>query len=93
MDTRQQPVALIEVVLIPETQRNRFDLYRRVTADINGRFTIRGIPPGNYRLYAWEEIEPYAYFDPEVVRQVESQGKAVRVTELSKETVEIRSIP
>jgi hypothetical protein len=93
VDTRQQPVALIEVVLIPDTQRNRPDLYRRVTADINGRFTIRGIPPGNYRLYAWEEIEPYAYFDPEVVQQVESQGKAVRVTELSKETVEIRSIP
>jgi hypothetical protein len=48
VDTRRQPVAHIEVVLIPETQRNRIDLYRKVTADINGRFTMRGIPPGTY---------------------------------------------
>jgi hypothetical protein len=44
-------------------------------------------------LYAWEDIEPYAYFDPEVVRQAESQGKPIRATELSKEAVELRSIP
>jgi len=93
VDARQQPAAYIEAVLIPETQRDRFDLYKRATADENGRFTILGIPPGSYRLFAWETIEPYAYFDAEVVRQAESQGKPIRVTESSKETVQIRSIP
>jgi len=93
LDARQQPAAYIEAVLIPEAQRDRFDLYKRATADENGRFTILGIPPGSYRLFAWETIEPYAYFDAEVVRQAESQGKPIRVTESSKETVQIRSIP
>ena len=69
VDARQQPAAYIEPVLIPETQRDRFDLYKRATADENGRFTILRIPPGSYRLFAWETIEPYAYFDAEVVRQ------------------------
>jgi len=93
VDARQVPAAYIEAVLIPETQRDRFDLYKRATADENGRFTILGIPPGSYRLFAWETTEPYAYFDAEVVRQAESQGKPIRVTESSKETVQIRSIP
>jgi protocatechuate 3,4-dioxygenase beta subunit len=93
VDARRQPVANIEAVLIPEALRNRVDLYKRATADSNGRFTIQGIPPGIYTLFAWENLDPYAYFDPEVVRQAESQGKVVRVGELSKEVVEIRSIP
>ena len=50
VDARQQPAA-ISNVLIPET-RERLDLYKRATADESGRFTILGIPPGGYRLFA-----------------------------------------
>jgi hypothetical protein len=62
VDARQVPAAYIEAVLIPETQRDRFDLYKRATADENGRFKILGIPPGSYRLFAWETSEPLCVF-------------------------------
>ena len=44
-------------MLIPDIQRERRDLYVRATTDKDGRFSIRGIPPGNYKVFAWENIE------------------------------------
>ena len=43
--------------------------------DQEGRFTLRGITPGDYRIFAWEDIEPFAYFDAAVVKQYEAAGK------------------
>jgi hypothetical protein len=57
------------------------------------RFTLRGISPGEYKLYAWEEIEQGAYEDPEFLRPYEKKGKDVRVDEASKTTLELTLIP
>lgn len=92
IDARRQPVAVIDAVLIPD-QRERIDLFRSAATDREGHFIFRGIPPGSYKLFAWEDAEPYAYFDPEFVRQSEQQARAIRVAESSSQTVEIRSIP
>jgi hypothetical protein len=51
------------------------------------------VTPGNYKLFAWESFESNAYFDPQVLRQYEDQGKPVRVTEGGKATVEAKMIP
>ena len=93
VDERQQPVRETEAVLMPEQQRNRFDLYRTARSDQNGRFTLRGIPPGDYKIFAWESLEPFAYYDPEVLRAFEAKGKLVHVTESSTQMVEVRIIP
>src|SRR5262249_13619370 len=88
-----KPVSGVQAVLVPERLQNRLDLYRTAVTNQDGRFTIRGLPPGDYRLLAWEDIEPFAYFDPEVLRQYEALGKAIRIQESSKETAEVRIIP
>jgi hypothetical protein len=88
----QKPVANVQAVLIPDHQRNRLDLYKTAVTTPDGRFTIRGITPGDYRLFSWEDIEPFAYFDPDVSRQYETQSKLVHIQELSKETVEVKII-
>ena len=54
-------------------------------SDQSGHFIIRGIAPGDYKLFAWEDIENNAYFDPDFMRRSESSGKPVRVTESSKQ--------
>ena len=41
------------VVLAPEAQLERIDLYRTTTVDASGRFTLRGIAPGGYHLFAF----------------------------------------
>jgi hypothetical protein len=64
-----------------------------VTADLNGRFAISSIAPGEYILAAWEAMEPNAYYDPNSIRQAEGNGKAVRVSESSSQTVNVSVIP
>ena len=82
-----------QAFLIPDQLRDRRDLYKSAVTGTDGRFTIRGITPGDYRLFAWEDIEPYSYFDPEVLKSYERLGKRVRIRESSKESVEMTIIP
>lgn len=93
LNAQRQPVSKIYAVLIPDTQRERRDLYIKAITDKDGRFSVRGIPPGNYRVFAWENLEPYAYFDPMVVQQAEINATPIRIGQSSKQTIEIRSIP
>jgi len=92
-DAGQKPVIGIQAILIPERLRERHDLYKIAVSGVDGRFTVRGIPPGEYRLFAWEDLEPFSYFDPEVLKTYEQQGKRVRIAESGKETVEMKIIP
>jgi len=92
-NSKGQPVAGARVVLIPERNRDRTELYRPATADPAGHFNISGIAPGDYKLAAWEAIEPYAFFDPELIKQADDNGTRVRVTESSKQTVNVIPIP
>jgi 5-hydroxyisourate hydrolase-like protein (transthyretin family) len=78
-----------QVVLIPTANRERTELFRPVTADTTGHFTIPNIVPGDYTLVAWEAIEPFSFFDPNLIRQAEAQGKTVRVEESSSQTVNV----
>jgi protocatechuate 3,4-dioxygenase beta subunit len=93
LDDRQRGVPNALAVLIPDRQRDRIDLYKSSMSDSNGLFSLRSIAPGDYHLFAWEAIDPYAYFDPEVLKQFESQGKPVHIAESAKENVDVRLIP
>jgi len=78
---------------VPDRFRDRADLIKTAVTDKDGRFTIRGIPPGEYKIFAWEAIEQFAYFDPDVLRQFEQLGKAVSIPESGKITLEVKLIP
>jgi len=93
VDSHSQPVSGIQAVVIPERIDQRIDLYKTAVTDVSGGFAIQGVAPGNYRVMAWEAIEPFAYFDPDFMRQYEGKGKVVHVTESSAETVEVPVIP
>ncbi|PYS25244.1 MAG: hypothetical protein DMG11_23275, partial [Acidobacteria bacterium] len=54
LNGKQQPAANIQVVLIPDRNRDRSDLYKLGLTDSIGHFTIRGITPGAYKVFAWE---------------------------------------
>jgi Carboxypeptidase regulatory-like domain len=93
MDERQRGVPNTQAVLIPDRLRDRIDLYKTATTDSSGHFAFRGIAPGEYHLFAWEAIDPYAYFDPDVMKQFESNGKPMHIVESAKENVDVRVIP
>ena len=60
--------------------------------DQYGQFTLRGIPPGKYRLFAWENIEGFQYFDPDLVRRFKSSGEPVTVVEGSQLDLNVQII-
>ena len=93
VDERLQAASGVQVVLVPDRNRDRADLFRSVTSDQSGRFSLRRISPGDYRLFAWESLEANGYFDPELLKASEQQGKAVHVDESAKLEVQATVIP
>jgi hypothetical protein len=93
VDESSRPATGIEAVLIPDNQRGRADLFRRATTDGSGKFTIEGVAPGSYKVFAWQALEPYSYFDPDVLKRFEDRGAAARVSERAHVTVRVPVIP
>jgi hypothetical protein len=90
VDTKGEPVANAVVVAVPEMRlRARVERYRRTISDQNGRFTLRGVEPGDYTVLAWESVEGEAYYNPEFLKGYEGQGSALRVGEGDRKTVRV----
>jgi hypothetical protein len=93
-DQDGNPVAGAQVVLVPEGKRREvMDLYRASPAGDNGAYQIHGVPPGDYRLFAWRQIEPGAWMDPEFLAPIESRGDKISVSEGGRETRQLRILP
>jgi hypothetical protein len=91
-DEKSQPVASVQTVLVPDQDRERPDLFRNVTTDQNGRFRMEGLAPGNYKVFAWEALEQFSYYDGDFLRRHEQRGQPVSVSESSHQTVQVRLI-
>jgi hypothetical protein len=88
------PAANVTVVFVPDpTRRHRLDLYRTTSTDAAGRFHVEGVPPGDYRVFAWEDVELGSWQDPEFIRQFEDRGKSMQINEGSTSNIELRVIP
>jgi hypothetical protein len=92
VDAQSRPAVGIPIVLIPDQHRDRSELYKTTTTDANGRYSIRGIPPGDYKLFAWDSLDVNDWFDPNLVKRIESQGKAVHILESSNQIVDLNTI-
>jgi Polysaccharide lyase family 4, domain II len=94
LNGEQQAAPGATVVLVPEPKlRDRQDAYKTATSDQNGRFSLKNIGPGDYKLFAWEDIEPGIYMDADFLRPVEDRGHSIGIHEGSRETVHIGLIP
>jgi hypothetical protein len=84
----------VKVVLVPESSlRDQWGLYRDTTTDAAGRFRIAGLTPGNYKVFAWEDVQKGAWQDPEFIRVYEDNGVAISIEEGSRATVRVTMIP
>jgi protocatechuate 3,4-dioxygenase beta subunit len=93
-DAKNQPVAGAQVALVPDSRRRKqLQLYKTATSDQNGRFLLRGIAPGEYKLFAWEDIDPGAAQDPEFLRAFESRGESCKVQPGDEQNVQLKLIP
>jgi hypothetical protein len=88
------PVADAVVVAVPELHlRGRPERYRKTVTDQSGRFTLRGLPPGDYTLIAWESVDGEAYYNSEFLKTYEGQGKALHLDQGRRVSVQLKTIP
>jgi hypothetical protein len=91
LNAEDQPATGAAVVLVPET-RSLWRLYKENTTDQYGRYHIKGIAPGNYKLFAWEDVENGAYEDPEFLKGFEALGESVAIREGGHESKQLKLI-
>jgi len=88
------PVANATVVAVPEEKYRRLpDRFGIGSTDQHGHFTIRGLAPGSYTLYAWQDLEEGVYRDPDFLKSQEANGTAVKVQEGSHQMIELKLTP
>lgn len=93
-DDRGQAIAGATVVLAPSPNLwYRRDLFQEATTDQNGSYRIRSVPPGDYVVFAWNDIEQGMWFDAEYMKSVDGSGQAVTVRRNAAETVNPILVP
>jgi hypothetical protein len=79
------------VVLVPEKKlRSHAQWYRTATTDQLGRFLLQGIRPGEYKLFAWDDVEFSAWLDPEFLAAYEEKGVKVSVAESARTAADLK---
>jgi hypothetical protein len=94
VDAKGNPYPCALAALVPdESRRGRLDLYSAIPTDQSGRFSFNNVAPGNYRIFAWEEIPTGAYQDPDYIRRFEARAKPVIVQQNGSAETEVSVIP
>jgi hypothetical protein len=83
-DNTGMPLAGATVALVPEMRRSNPGLYESVTTDAAGTFVLRGITPGEYKIFAWQGAVPGTYYDAEFLSRFEDYGLAITVSSGSR---------
>lgn len=84
-----RPVAGALVLLAAEGPRS-LGRYRTATADQHGQYEFTAVAPGEYRAYAWEEVEGEEWRDPAFLRNFEKLAGAVSLGEREERALGLR---
>ena len=93
-DRDQHAAANAKVVLVPDVARSkRRSLYQTAPTDQNGHFSLRGVEPGAYTVYAWDNLEPgQPWFDADAMKQLKDDGVPVTIRAGEKTHADIQLV-
>jgi hypothetical protein len=87
------PAAGVYVVAIPDApHRDQQWRYRSETTDQNGKFLLRGLLPGEYRIFSWDSGDDFDWYNADQLKPYESKGVSVSVQEGDRKTVQLTAI-
>jgi protocatechuate 3,4-dioxygenase beta subunit len=79
------------VVLAPDSRR--VSQFHDTVSDQKGGFEFKNLPPGDYKLLAWEEMEPNQFQNPEFLAKYIARAETVRLMANDKKTFSLPAIP
>ncbi|MBI4891676.1 MAG: carboxypeptidase regulatory-like domain-containing protein [Acidobacteria bacterium] len=83
----------LTVALVPKDPVLRKFAFRFAdTPAPGGRFSITNVPPGDYLAFAWEDVEPGAWMDPDFLKPWEEHGLAVTVPEAGQASLRLPAL-
>jgi hypothetical protein len=89
LDEKQKPLFGETVALVPDqSRRQRIDVYKYALSDEKGHVHFDGIVPGDYKLFAWDDVEAGAWMNPDFIKAYEDNGRSVHLLENEKQTVD-----
>jgi hypothetical protein len=87
------PASGARVVVIPDRQQSSTRLhYRDEATDQYGRFSIRGIAPGNYHVYSWQSTD-FDCRDREILKPLEQKAQTLSIGENEKKSLQLSILP
>jgi hypothetical protein len=87
-------LADMTVVLVPDpARRSREDLYRVAQSDRNALVRFENVPPGDYRVFAWDRVVDGAWQNADFIRRHENSGIPIRVSPGGTESASVTVIP
>jgi hypothetical protein len=92
LNDRLEPAVSVTVTLFAAEAGSRIyrtDMYKATATDTAGRFRVEGLPPGEYKVFAWEGIENGAWMDTNFLRAYENWGQPARVEEGKSTSVNV----
>jgi len=84
VNERREPVVGAVVTLfanLPGDRLYRTDMYKVTSTDTAGRFQLQGLRPGDFKVFAWENIERGTWIDSTFLREHEDRGVTVHIDE------------
>ncbi len=89
-----EPAIHVRVTLIPYgPTAGRPDFSRSTLTDDKGNFSITSVAPGEYKLFAWENVDLAGIQDPEFRKPFEKAGVPIKMEPRGKQTLDVTIIP
>jgi len=92
-DAMGRPTSDFTIIVFPADTAYWVPQSRRIQSarpDTTGKFSIRGLPAGNYRLTAVTDVEPGEWFDPNFLNQLMGPSMALTLGAGERKTQDLR---
>jgi hypothetical protein len=92
-DTAGRPTAEYTIIVFPSDNRYWVPQARRISStrpDTDGRFSLRSLPPGEYRMTAVTDVEPGEWYDPAFLAQLQQVSIPITLAEGERKIQDIR---
>jgi bla regulator protein BlaR1 len=91
-DAAGKKISGAQVAVVPESSlRDMPHLYKTVSTDQQGRFALRGIAPGTYKIFALsEDYGDLPYLNDDFMKGIEDKGREIKISRGQKLAAEVR---